>query len=346
MPVSLQLLTQFPLLRTLQREALEPLSQRMSLHEFARRAMVMSREAPRRLWDFWSKVAFRVWTSRSMVAAWGCILWSRGDYFGELSLVDGQPPSEYVVAASKSTVALLDAATARDLITRHPELAQAVMKRLAERVRSVLAQRTLLSLPNPFQRLCALLLQLPQRQAGGVTEVDQAPTHQELAIMINASRETVTRAFQVLFLRGILVREGNSLKLVNPQVLQNIAQGREEPLEAEPVMHNTTLLDYLLPLRHAGLLRQLWARDVQQRYRQSWLGLMWIVLTPLAMLAVYTLVFRHVMRVRWPGVGEPASGMGGDLAFALGIYAGLAVFLSLPSASTGPLRWCWSNPIW
>lgn len=92
-------------------------------------------------------------------------------------------------------------------------------------------------------------------------------------------------------------------------------------------MHNTTLLDYLLPLRHAGLLRQLWARDVQQRYRQSWLGLMWIVLTPLAMLAVYTLVFRHVMRVRWPGVGEPASGMGGDLAFALGIYAGLAVFL-------------------
>lgn len=133
------------------------------------------------------------------------------------------------MAASKSTVALLDAATARDLITQKPELAQAVMKRLAERVRSVMAQRTLLSLPNPFQRLCALLLKLPQRQSGSVAEVDQAPTHQELAIMINASRETVTRAFQVLFLRGILVREGNSLKLVNIQVLQNIAQGREEP---------------------------------------------------------------------------------------------------------------------
>ncbi len=229
MPVSLQLLTQFPLLRTLQREALEPLSQRMSLHEFARRAMVMSREAPSQALGFLVEgrlqgVDFTV-DGRSV----GLYFVEPGDYFGELSLVDGQPPSEYVVAASKSTVVLLDAATARDLITRHPELAQAVMKRLAERVRSVLAQRTLLSLPNPFQRLCALLLQLPQRQAGGVTEVDQAPTHQELAIMINASRETVTRAFQVLFLRGILVREGNSLKLVHPQVLQNIAQGREEP---------------------------------------------------------------------------------------------------------------------
>ena len=41
----------------------------------------------------------------------------------------------------------------------------------------------------------------------------------------------------------------------------------------------------------------------------------------MAMLAIYTLVFRHVMRVKWPGVGES------NLEFALRIYAGLAVFL-------------------
>ncbi|MFN9942029.1 MAG: ABC transporter permease, partial [bacterium] len=40
------------------------------------------------------------------------------------------------------------------------------------------------------------------------------------------------------------------------------------------------------------------------------------------MLAVFTLVFRHVMGVRWPGGDQ-----GGDLAFAMRIYAGLAVFL-------------------
>lgn len=89
-------------------------------------------------------------------------------------------------------------------------------------------------------------------------------------------------------------------------------------------MHSAPLTDYLLPLRHAGLLRQLWARDLHARYRQSWLGAAWIVLTPLAMLAVYTLVFRHVMQVRWPGTDASA---GGDLAFAMRIYAGLAVFL-------------------
>lgn len=155
-----------------------------------------------------------------------------GDYFGELSLVDGKPPSEFVVAAVKSTVAFLDGTAARELILCHPELAQAVMARLAYRVRTVMAQRTLLSLPNPFQRLCVLILQLPHREVDGTIEVDQPPTHQELAIMINASRETVTRAFQVLFLHKVLVREGNTLQLVQPSLLKDIAEGRADPPKA------------------------------------------------------------------------------------------------------------------
>lgn len=80
------------------------------------------------------------------------------------------------------------------------------------------------------------------------------------------------------------------------------------------------LLAYLFPLKHAGLIRQFAGRDVRARYRQSWLGAAWLVLTPLLMLCIYTLVFRHVMKVRWAGLDE------GNLSFALRIYAGLAVF--------------------
>ena len=73
-------------------------------------------------------------------------------------------------------------------------------------------------------------------------------------------------------------------------------------------------MSYLFPLRHAGLIGQLARREVHTRYRQSWLG------TALLMLVVYTLVFRHVFQVRWSPPGE------GNLAFALRLYAGLAVF--------------------
>ena len=44
MPVSLQLLSQFPLLQPLPRDVLEPLSAQMTLRSFARRAVVMSKE--------------------------------------------------------------------------------------------------------------------------------------------------------------------------------------------------------------------------------------------------------------------------------------------------------------
>ena len=232
MPVSVQLLTQLPLLKPLQKETLEALSAQMNLRSFARRGMVISKDAASYELGFLVEgrlqgVDFTV-DGRSV----GLYFVDPGDYFGELSVVDGQAPSEFVVAAVKSTVAFLEARLARDLILNQPDLAREVMTRLAHRVRSVMAQRTLLGLPNPFQRLCVLLLQLPSRQIDGERSVEQAPTHQELAIMINASRETVTRAFQLLFLNKMLVRDGNTLRLVQPQMLKDIAEGRVDPPKA------------------------------------------------------------------------------------------------------------------
>ena len=81
------------------------------------------------------------------------------------------------------------------------------------------------------------------------------------------------------------------------------------------------LLSYLFPWRYAGLIRQFVQRDFDARYRQSLLGVTWAFLTPLLMLGVYTLVFRFIFKVRWGGTGDES-----DLAFALRLYAGLAVF--------------------
>ena len=229
MPVSVQLLSQFHLLKPLQPEVLGELSAQMTLKQFSRRAMVISKDGPAESLGFlldgrMQGVDFTV-DGRSV----GLYFVDPGDYFGELSVVDEKKPSEFVVAAVKSTAAFLPAGLARQLILNHPSLAQAVLMRMADRVREAVAQRTLLSLPNPFQRLCALLLQLPVRTVPGGLEIEQAPTHQELAIMINASRETVTRAFQLLFTNNVLVREGNSLKLVRVDFLRDIAEGRADP---------------------------------------------------------------------------------------------------------------------
>lgn len=70
-----------------------------------------------------------------------------------------------------------------------------------------------------------------------------------------------------------------------------------------------------------GILKPVWAyrgfilgsvkREFQSKYRNSLLGMTWMVLNPLAMILVYTIIFSQVMRSRLPGV---------DNAFAYSIY--------------------------
>ncbi len=76
-----------------------------------------------------------------------------------------------------------------------------------------------------------------------------------------------------------------------------------------------------LPWRHRGLIAALTRRELLGRYRGSAIGLFWPVLTPLLMLAIYTLVFGVVFEARWPQAGE-GQGLG---RFAMVLLAGLLV---------------------
>ena len=118
---------------------------------------------------------------------------SDGDFFGELSVIDGSPAPEYVIAVAPSRVAFLDREQARALMFSTPRGAEAVATRLAERLRRAASHRALLALPSSFQRVCAQLAQLAQQTGSGAVVISMPPTHQEIAIMVNTSRETVTR---------------------------------------------------------------------------------------------------------------------------------------------------------
>lgn len=69
------------------------------------------------------------------------------------------------------------------------------------------------------------------------------------------------------------------------------------------------------------LIKALVSREVTQRYRGSFLGILWSFLNPIFMLAVYTFVFSVVFKARW-GVG----GEGSKAEFALVLFAGMLVF--------------------
>jgi lipopolysaccharide transport system permease protein len=73
--------------------------------------------------------------------------------------------------------------------------------------------------------------------------------------------------------------------------------------------------------KHRYLTRQLAIREVATRYKGTILGFAWPFLGPLVMLAVYTVVFGFILKVRWAAAGEH-----GMVTFVAKLYCGLLVF--------------------
>jgi lipopolysaccharide transport system permease protein len=77
---------------------------------------------------------------------------------------------------------------------------------------------------------------------------------------------------------------------------------------------------------HGPLIRQFTRRDIESRYRGSFLGMAWSLLTPLLMLAVYTFVFSTVLKGRWDRPGIEAAAESKSPPFALVLLCGLLVY--------------------
>ena len=77
-----------------------------------------------------------------------------------------------------------------------------------------------------------------------------------------------------------------------------------------------------------GLVRSFLARDLAVRYKGSALGIVWSLLNPLLMMAVYTVVFSHIVRVQLPHGNYPVFLLAGYLPWTF-----LAVSLQIGSST-------------
>lgn len=81
--------------------------------------------------------------------------------------------------------------------------------------------------------------------------------------------------------------------------------------------------------RHRALIFQLARREIEQRYQGSMLGLLWAVLQPVMLLAVYTFVFGTILEMRWTIADGTGNAVVHDVStgrFALLLFSGLILF--------------------
>jgi CRP-like cAMP-binding protein len=219
-------LRKIPLLADLTDEELVPIKQELRFRHYAKREIVLQKGGHGDGLLFLLTGQLQVIDITEDGRAIGLRMLAPGDFFGEIALINNSTRSASVVAMTAVVVAFLPASSAMHLFSHSPSVAKQMLRHLAQKIQRDSEFRALLSINNTAKRIYTYLAMQHRLQAtpGGPAVVENLPTHQDIANMINTSRETVTRALAVLVQQGIVQKEGNRLVIVKPEALEKLVQ--------------------------------------------------------------------------------------------------------------------------
>ena len=147
-----------------------------------------------------------------------------GEHFGELALIDDRPRSAHVIAMEDSDLLVLRREDFRARVESSPSVAWSLLTELSRRLRQAddkIGGLVLLDVPG---RIARLLLDLAAESGGPL--IERSLTHQTIAQMIGASRETVSRAMKDFQEAGSISVVRRRITLVDRPALERRAQVR------------------------------------------------------------------------------------------------------------------------
>lgn len=142
----------------------------------------------------------------------------KGDFFGEMSLLDGKPRSATMIAAGHSVLGMLKREKFLSAIRNDPMIAIDLLSAVVQRLRMADGMIESLAFLDVSQRLMKLLLQTAkaegEKDKSGFFRIKKL-THKELAARTGASREAISKVIKVLAFRDVVREEGDCL-LISP----------------------------------------------------------------------------------------------------------------------------------
>lgn len=147
-----------------------------------------------------------------------------GEYFGEMSLIDGGTSPASVTAVTPSTLLIMNKQDF-DAILEHPRVNQAILKMLCRRCRDAWSQIEVLTFHNADARIRTALYHLCQKRGVKTdkgTIISLKLTHKELADITGISRETATRVLNHLQNDNILQVETRHFLISEPEELMDV----------------------------------------------------------------------------------------------------------------------------
>ncbi len=147
-----------------------------------------------------------------------------GEHFGELSLIDDEPRSAHVVAMEECTLLVLRREDFKRRVEQEPAVAWSMLLEMSRRLRRAdekIGALVLLDVPG---RIAKLLLDAATE--GDSDYLERPLTHQTIANVIGASRETVSRAMREFVEAGWISTERRRIRITDRAALRQRSQQR------------------------------------------------------------------------------------------------------------------------
>ncbi len=127
-----------------------------------------------------------------------------GDYIGEMSLIDNEPHSATVRAEVQTDVLMLGRTEFARCLPENTSMAYAVMRGLVQRLRHADRKIESLALMDVYGRVARSLLEFATEDREGELWIRNKISRQDIAKMVGASREMVSRVMKDLEERGFI----------------------------------------------------------------------------------------------------------------------------------------------
>ncbi len=135
-----------------------------------------------------------------------------GEFFGEMGLIDEEPRSASVVTIEPCELLQLAKRDFNKCLAENFEMAMAVMRGLVRRLREADRKIGSLALLDVYGRVARLLLDMAETVDGEKLVTKRLPK-QDIAKMIGASREMVSRVMKDLQMGGYIEMRGSMIVL-------------------------------------------------------------------------------------------------------------------------------------
>lgn len=151
---------------------------------------------------------------------------SAGQLIGDFAALGGATRSTNIVARDAARLAGITGASFHKIVTENETVAAWMMASLVGQLRTMSQRLYEMSTLGVGLRVCAELHRLCQARGfvAGPAEIDAAPTHSEIAALIGANRESVTRELNDLSARGLISQTGRKLRISSVERLSAIVE--------------------------------------------------------------------------------------------------------------------------